>query len=70
MSLDLELLAAECACTRLEYQVEDVFGVDGQTAQLGAVHIAGLGDSACLAAIAVQGEAAQLGGSDVNGVPL
>lgn len=68
--LHLELIAAECARARLQDQVEGVLGVHCQATELGAVHVAGLRDGACLAAIAVQREAPQLGSRDVYGIPL
>lgn len=68
--LDREFLTAECAGAGLEHQVEDIFRVDAQPTQLGAVDLLGVGDGACLVAIAVESEAAQLGGRNVYGVPL
>jgi hypothetical protein len=68
--LDGELFAAECARTRLEHQVESVFGVDAQSAKLRAVDLLGVGDGARLVAVTVEGEAAQLSGRDVYGVPF
>lgn len=56
MCMNCELFAAEGACTSFEDEVESVLSVHSKTAQFGAVHVIGLGYSACLAAIAVQGE--------------
>jgi hypothetical protein len=50
--------------------MEDIFSVDAQATQLRAVHLLGVGDSARLVAIAVQGKTAQLGGRNVYGVPF
>lgn len=70
MCLHLQLVAAESACAGPEHQVEDVFGVDCQSAELGAVHFGGPGYGARLAAISVQSQASELGRGDVYRVPL
>lgn len=70
MCLDGELLAAECARAGLEHQMEGVFCVDAQSTELRAMDLLGVGDSARLVAIAIEGEAAQFGGRDVYGVPF
>ena len=53
MCLHLELLAAEGPRASLEHQMEDVFGINSQTTELGAVHFSWPGYSAGLAAIPV-----------------
>jgi hypothetical protein len=50
--------------------VEHIFRVYGQAAQLSAVDLEGLGDGAGFAAVAEEGEVAELGGRDVDGVPF
>lgn len=70
MCLDCKLLAAESAGASLENQMEGVFRVYAHATQLGTVDLLGVGDGACLVAVAVEGEGAQLGGRDVYGIPF
>lgn len=68
--LDLELLAAERARTSLQHKMKDILGIYRQTAQLCALYIARFGNRPRLVAIAIECEAAQLGGSSIDRVPL
>lgn len=68
--LHLELLATVCTRARPQNQVEDIFRVHSQTAQLGAMDLGGFGYCARLAPIPVQGQGPKLGSRNVNGVPL
>lgn len=65
-----DLLAAQGAGRRAQDEVEGVLGVDGETADLGAVHLEGPGDVAGLLAVAVQRQGDEVGGGQVDGVPL
>lgn len=53
MGADDYLLAGEGASGGAQDQVERVFSVDGETADLGAVHLQGARDVAGLLAVAV-----------------
>jgi hypothetical protein len=68
--LHRELLTAEGACARLEDQMEDIFLVDTQATQLGALDLTRLRDCACLVAVAVQRQATQFSRSNINRIPL
>ena len=70
VGLYLEFVAAEGAGARPEHKVENIFRVHCQAAQLGAVVLAGPGDRARLATIAVESKAAQFGGRNVDWIPL
>lgn len=50
--------------------MENIFGIDAQSTELRAVDFPGVGDGASLVAIAIEGEAAQLGGRNIYGIPL
>lgn len=62
------------ACSRAgacpQNQVEAVLGVDGQAADLGAVHLQRPRDVAGLLPIAVQAQRYQVGGSELDRVPF
>jgi hypothetical protein len=68
--LHVQFLAAESACACSQDEVEYIFCVNGQSAELRAMDFGRFGDGACLAAVAVKGEAAQFGGCNINGVPF
>ena len=55
---------------RAQHQVERVLGVDGEAADLGAVHLEGPGDVPGLLAVPVQRQRDQVGGRELDGVPL
>ena len=50
--------------------MECVFGIDSQTRDLGRVHSSWLGDVAGFLAVAVESQANQVGGREVDRVPL
>lgn len=50
--------------------MEHVLGVDGQAADLGAVHLQRAGDVACLLVVAVQRQGDEVGGGELDGVPF
>lgn len=65
-----QLLAGVLPRARAQHQVEDVFGVDGQAADLGAGEVERARDAAGFAAVAVQAEGADGGGGELDGVPF
>lgn len=70
MSPDSDAVARECAGTRPQHEVEGVFGVDRQTADLGAVHGQWPRDVAGLLTIAVEAQGYQAGRGKSDGLPL
>lgn len=68
--LDLEFLAAVRASAGLQDEMERVFCIDLQAADLGRMRVERLGDGAGFAAIAVQRQAAQFSGRDIDGIPF
>lgn len=70
MCTDYDLLAGQGAGCCAQHQVECVLGVDGQARDLGRVHGGRFGNVAGLLAVAVKGETDQVGGCEVDGVPL
>lgn len=70
MRLHSNPLAGKGASCGPEDKVEGVLGVDGQAANLGAVHLHGSGDRARLLAVAVKAQGYQVGGRQLDGVPL
>lgn len=64
------LFARPRAGARPQDQVEAVFGVDCQAADLGAVHLQRPGDVAGLLPIAIQAQGHQVGSSELDGVPF
>ena len=66
----MQLLAGVGASARAQHEVEDVLGVDGQAADLGAGDLQRARDGAGLAAVAEEGERAQGGGREGDGVPF
>lgn len=66
--LDGQALGAVLASRSAQHQVECIFRVQSQTRDLGAQLI--LGDCACLVAIAVQAEAAELRRREIDRVPF
>lgn len=65
-----DLLAAHGAGRRAQDEVEGVLGVDGEAADLSTVHLQGPRDVAGLLAVAVQRQRDEVGGGEVDGVPL
>lgn len=70
MCADHDLLAGQSAGRCAQHEVECVLGVDGKTRDLGRVHSGWFGDVAGLLAIAVEGQADQVGGREIDGVPF
>lgn len=70
VGLYLDLVAGIGSCRGAQDQMEDIFGVDCQARDLGSVHLEWLGDDAGLLAIAEEGQADEVGGRELNGVPL
>lgn len=66
----MQLLARVRAGACAQHQVEDILGVNGQAADLGARDVHGPRDGAGLAAVAEEGERAQRGGRESDGVPF
>lgn len=64
------LLACSRASARPQDQVEAVFSVDGQAANLGTVHLQRPGNVAGLLPIAIQAQGHQVGSSELDGVPF
>ena len=70
MGAHVQLLAGVGARARAQHQVEDILGVDGQAADLRAGDLQRPRDVAGFAAVAEQGERAQRGGCEGDGVPF
>ena len=64
------LVAGIGAGGRPQNQVEAILGVESQAADLGALHLHGPGDVASLLAVAVEAQGDEVGGGQVDGVPL
>lgn len=63
-------LRGVCPRRGAQHEVEGVFGVDGETGDLGAVHLQGPRDVSGLLAVAVQRQGDEVGGGEAHGVPL
>lgn len=63
-------LAAEGARARPQHQVEGILGIDGQAADLGALHDRGPRDVARLLVVAEQRQGDDVRGGMLDGVPL